>query len=171
MSAIAVLLSLLAATPAAAPIDSVYSDISGEGCEQVEFDEDIGKSHMRCPGTAGFKLDLHDFDARMTLDVLTPDGKVHPLDFWQVITSGFSATGDKAEWRVKSGKPIALIVRLNASENPEDSTRITSWLVVVKITGEKICAVAKIPPSAKANQEARDAADAAASQPCLAPPA
>ncbi len=88
--------------------ESVYSDISGEQCKQVEFDEDIGRSLMRCPGVAGFQLDLEDFDARMTLGVVTPDGKSHPLDFSQVITSGFSALGDQAEWRLVDGRPQAL---------------------------------------------------------------
>lgn len=151
--------------PAAA--ESVYSDISGEMCEQVEFDEDIARSLLRCPGVAGYQLDLEDFDARMTLGIVTPDGKSHPLDFSQVITPGFSALGDKAEWRLAGGQPQALIVRLNASENPEDSSKVTSYLVVSKITADKICAVAKIAPSAKANEEARQVADAAAGKPCL----
>lgn len=163
--------AVLAAAPlAAAPVESVYSDISGTGCEQIKLDEDHGSSHLRCPGVAGYRLDLFDWDARMSLAVLAPDGKSHPLDFWLVITWGFSSLGDKAEWRLAGGQPIALIVRVNASENAEDSSQITSYLAVVKITAEKICVTAKIPPSAEANQEARAAADAAASKPCLAPP-
>ena len=164
---------LLAVTPAwAAPakVESVYTDISGKDCVTVEIDEEIGSSHLRCPGVAGFQLDLQDSDNRMSLDVVTPDGKSHPLDFWQVITWGFSSLGDKAEWRLEGGKPVALIVRVNASEDAEDSSRITSYLAVSKITQEKICVVAKIPPTAKANEAARKAADSASSKPCLTPP-
>ena len=165
--------TLLAATPswaAPAKVESVYTDISGKDCVTVELDEEIGSSHLRCPGVAGFQLDLYDSDNRMSLDVVTPDGKSHPLDFWQVITWGFSSLGDKAEWRIEGGKPIALIVRVNASEDAEDSSRITSYLAVSKITQEKICVVAKIPPTAKANEAARKAADSASSKPCLTPP-
>lgn len=166
-------LILLAATPswaATANVESVYTDISGKDCVTVELDEEIGSSHLRCPGVAGFQLDLYDSDNRMSLDVVNRDGKSHPLDFWQVITWGFSSLGEKAEWRLEGGKPVALIVRVNASEDAEDSSRITSYLAVTKITQEKICVVAKIPPTAKANEVAREAADAASSKPCLAPP-
>lgn len=166
-----ILLHAAGSAPAAdKKVDSVYTDISGAECSMVELDEEIGSSHLRCPGVGGYRLDLHDFDARMTLDVLSPEGKTHPLDFSQVITWGFSALGEKAEWRTVGGKPVALIVRVNASEDPVDSTKITSYLAVTKITAEKICVVAKIPPSAAANEEARKVADGAASQPCLAPP-
>jgi hypothetical protein len=72
----------------------------------------------------------------------------------------------------KNGKqvPIALIVRFNASENPEDSTKVTSYLVVAKITPQKICAVEKIAPGATQNEDARRAADASADKPCLENP-
>lgn len=157
----------LAASPA---IESVYTDISGDECTQVAFDEEHGSSHLRCPGVAGYHLDLHDSDNRMSLDVVTPAGKSHPLEYWQTITWGFSHLGDKAEWRLEAGKPIAVIARVNASENPEDASKITSYLAVAKITPDTICVIAKIAPSARANEEARNAADRAASQPCLSPP-
>lgn len=163
-------LSSLSSAAAAPAPTSVYSDISGETCRTIELDEEHASSHLRCPGVAGYQLDLFDSDVRMSVDVVSPDGKSHPLDFWQVITWGFSTLGDKAEWRLVDGKPRALIVRVNASENGEDASKITSYLAVAKITAEEICVVAKVPPSAKANEEARKAADVAPAAPCLPPP-
>jgi len=102
--------------------------------------------------------------------VITPAGKKHSLELWVVVGSSFSLLGDKAEWRVtkKRGKliPTALIVRYNVAD-PGDSTKNTSWLAVAKITEAKICVIDKIAPKANANVEARAAADASATKPCL----
>jgi hypothetical protein len=124
-----------------------------------------------CRGYGGYGLRLEYDDARESITVIAPDGKKYPLNLWQVISSGFSSVGQKAEWRVrtKNGKsvPIALIVRLNASENPEDSSKTTSYLAVAKITPTEICVTDKIAPGQKQNEAARQAADAAAGKQCL----
>ncbi|HEX8423312.1 MAG TPA: hypothetical protein VF634_07870, partial [Pyrinomonadaceae bacterium] len=123
------------------------------------------------PGVGGYKLLVSEDDARMSVTVVDPRGKEHPLEYWNVISSGFSSLGDKAEWRIKKQRgrvnPFALIVRVNASENPEDASKKTSYLAVAKITPQQICVTDKIAPSATANEEARRAADASASKPCL----
>jgi hypothetical protein len=63
--------------------------------------------------------------------------------------------------------PVALIVRVNAYENPENPGKTTSYMAVAKITPQRTCVTDKIAPSARANEEARRAADTAASKPCL----
>jgi hypothetical protein len=169
--ALAVCLAL-ALTAFAAPATSVYSSLSG--CKTVSTDRESGSSTQACRGVGGYNLRLEYGDARESITVISPDGQKHPLNFWEVISTGFSSVGQKAEWRVtkKSGKsvPHALIVRFNASENPEDSSKVTSYLVVSKITPGKICVTDKIAPSATANEEARRAADASADKPCLEAP-
>lgn len=156
-------------TPAvsAASITSVYSPLSG--CKTVKTGHDW--SVQACRGVGGFNLQLEYDDARESITVFGPDRKAHPLNLWQVVSTGFSSVGRKAEWRVttKNGKqvPIALIVRFNASENPEDSSKITSYLVVAKVAPQTICVTDKIGPSATANEEARKAADTSADKPCL----
>lgn len=156
---------------AQAKLESVYSDISSSKCRTVEVDKEIGGSTQICPGIAGYKLLVLDDDARQSITVVTPGGKKHPLDFWQVVTYAFSSIGSKAEWRVARSKgkvsPVALIVRVNASEDGTNPNRLTSYLAVVKVTSEKICVTRKIPPGAKANENARHAADTAQSAACL----
>jgi hypothetical protein len=82
--------------------------------------------------------------------------------------------GPKAEWRMamQHGKlaPVALLIRYNANENPEQSTKLSSYLAVSKITPTEICVTDKISSGPKANEEARRAADSAASRPCLKQP-
>lgn len=155
---------LLAYVPA---VDSVYTDIAPANCQTIETDEESASSVQKCPGVAGYALLVEDADSRQSVTVVTPDGKKHPLNYWQVITTGFSSVGEKAEWRVekKGGKvrPLALIIRVNASENPEKPEEKTSYLAVAKITDAEVCVTDK----AKTNEAARQAADASAGKPCL----
>ncbi|HKQ50814.1 MAG TPA: hypothetical protein VJT74_00495 [Pyrinomonadaceae bacterium] len=160
----------LALTAWAAPMTSVYTSLSN--CKLVKTGRDWSVS--ACRGVGGYNLQLEYGDARESLTVFTPDRQKHPLELWNVVSSGFSSVGKKAEWRVtRNGNkvsPHALIVRFDASENSEDSTKVTSYLVVAKITPEKICVTDKIAPSATANEEARRAADASADKPCMEGP-
>jgi len=157
-------LPLLAYVPAA---ESVYTDITSARCKTIETHEEGSSSVQKCPGVAGYALLVEDDDSRQSVTVVSPDGKKHPLNYWQVITTGFSSLGEKAEWRVekKGGKvrPFALIVRVNASENPEKPEQTTAYLAVAKITAAEVCVTDKV----KTNEEARAAADAAADKPCL----
>jgi hypothetical protein len=148
-------------------ISSVYTSLGAKDCRVTSMDEESGSSSARCPGTAGYALNAHDGDARVSIDVVTPDGKVHELNYWGVITHNFSSPGPRAEWRMRGGRPIALIVRVNASEDPVDSSRLTSYLAVAKITPRETCVTDRIPPSPTANEQARAAADRSAGRPCL----
>jgi hypothetical protein len=159
-------LPLFAYVPAS---DSVYTDLASTRCKTIETSDEGAFSLQKCPGVAGYELLVEDADSRQSVTVVSPDGKKHPLNYWQVITTGFSSLGEKAEWRVekKGGKlrPFALIVRVNANENPEKPAQKTSYLAVTKITDEHICVTDKV----QTNEEARRAADAAADKPCLKP--
>ena len=165
------LLSAIPSIDAQDKLESVYSDLASSKCTTIEVDKETGSSTQRCRGIAGYKLLVLDDDARQSITVVTPGGKSHPLELWEVITPAFSSIGNKAEWRVNSARgkvsPVALIVRVNASEDPANPKRLTSYLAVVKLTGDKICVTQKISPSAQANVEARRAADTAGASPCL----
>jgi hypothetical protein len=63
--------------------------------------------------------------------------------------------------------PVALIIRYNANDDPESPNKQSSYLAVTKITTTEICVTDKIMPGAKANEDARSAADTAANKPCL----
>jgi hypothetical protein len=155
----------------ATSIDSVYTDLSPDSCKTIEVDKEAGGSVQKCAGVAGYSLLVEDADSRQSVTVVAPDGKRHPLDYWQVITTAFSTVGDKAEWRVEreGGKtrPIALIVRVFASENPAAIQQRTSYLAVAKITADKVCVTDRVKGGASANEDARRAADTSAGKPCL----
>ena len=150
---------------------SVYTNLGDKSCRTIKADSSEAGSYVGiCPGVGGYKLQVEEGDLRQNIQVITPARQKHSLDLWTVIGSNFWSLGEKAEWRVRTqrGKlvPVALIVRYNLS-SPEDSTKLTSYLAVAKITASKICVTDKIAPGADANVAARAAADKSADKPCL----
>ena len=169
---ISALLLLASGIAAAQTNRSVYTPLEEKYCRTLKTHEKGDEGYEAgCPGTAGYKLLLSEGDLRQNITVITPPGAQHSLELWDVISGGFSSVGPKAEWRVtlRNGKsaPVALIIRYNASEDPEKPEKLTSYLAVAKITANEICVTDKISPGPKANEEARRAADAAATKPCL----
>lgn len=172
--------SLLAALFASSSISlaqnrSVYTPLDVKQCRTIKTETTgAGDYEGRCRGVAGYSLTLLEGDLRQNIIVNSPKGGKHSLELWDVISGGFSSVGPKAEWRVTSrnGKlsPVALIIRYNASENPDNPNKLTSYLAVAKITPTAICITDKISPGANANTEARRAADSAANKACLKTP-
>lgn len=151
---------------------SVYTPIGDKQCRVIKSAEagDDGYE-ARCRGTAGYTLLLSEGDLRQNITVITPQGAKHSLDLWEVVSGGFSSVGPKAEWRMatqnKRSAPVALILRYNASEDPEKPDKQTSYLAVAKITATEVCVTEKIAPGPTANEDARRAADSASTKPCL----
>jgi hypothetical protein len=151
---------------------SVYTSLAEKQCKTIKSpDPQSGDYEGRCRGVAGYTLVVSEGDLRQNVTVVTPKGAKHSLELWEVISGGFSSVGPKAEWRMakQNGKlePVALIIRYNANDDPESPNKQSSYLAVTKITATEICVIDKINPGAKANEDARRAADAAATKPCL----
>ncbi len=156
------------ATAAAQSNRSVYTPIGDKQCRVIKSAEagDDGYE-ARCRGTAGYSLLLSEGDLRQNITVITPQGAKHSLDLWSVVSGGFSSVGPKAEWRIAKSAPVALILRYNASEDPDKPDRLTSYLAVTKITATEICVTDRISPGPTANEDARRAADASSTKSCL----
>lgn len=145
---------------------SVYTNLDGKGCKTLESNPNEGGSFLgECKGIGAYKLQTLEGDLRQSINVISPKGKKTALNFWN-ISGGFSSLGKQAEWRMEGKTPVAMIVRFNVSENPEDSSKTTSYLVVVKITKEAICVTEALKPTRSHNYEARKAADKSAAKPC-----
>ncbi|HEX6047079.1 MAG TPA: hypothetical protein VFZ22_21505 [Pyrinomonadaceae bacterium] len=166
------ILLLIAVTATAQTNSSVYTPLAEKQCKTVKGpDSQTGDYEGRCRGVAGYSLIVVEGDLRQNVIVVTPKGAKHSLDLWEVISGGFSSVGPKAEWRMakQNGKPtpVALIIRYNANDDPESPNKQSSYLAVTKITASEICVTDKIMPAANANEDARRAADASATKPCL----
>lgn len=155
---------------AKAKTESVYTGLNAVDCyAEEEWRKGVDKlSH--CPGVAGYKLELLEVDSRQSLDVITPTGKSYALNFKQIVSPAFSYLGPLAEWRVTREQteitPFALIVRVNASENPDNLDQVTPYLIVTKLQSDSICVTDIIPPQPEANEQARQLAASAAERPC-----
>lgn len=161
-------LTWLAVGPALATgaTESVHTEISSEACAALPESEGGG---LRCPGTAGYELLVRDEDGRATLSVVSPDGTAHDLRFSEVVTRSVSKLGPQAEWKLKTGEAGALIVRLDAHDDPDDAEKVTSYLVAVKIDPKEVCAGYRFAPGPFQEQLAQEFADDAANLRCLAP--
>jgi hypothetical protein len=157
---------LLVCAAGVAAQESVYTSLAEKQCKTLELKEDEAYSRGSCAGVGGYKLEVVESDLRQTVDVVAPNGKKSPLDFQGNVSAMFSAVGQKAEWRARQGKPYALIVRFNVSENPDDTTKKTSYLVVAKISPEGSCITGVVNPSATANADAQRLADEAPNKSC-----
>lgn len=167
MKAITLFAILFAACLTAnAQVKSVYTDLDDRKCKTLELTDDEGGSYKgECKGVGGYKLWVIEGDLRQNIIIVDPSKKEHNLRFWEFF-GGFSAVDAKAEWRTRDGKPFALIVRLNVSEDPVNSSKTTSYLLVAKLTPLRKCITNVIRPSKTQNVEARKAADASSLAPC-----
>lgn len=145
---------------------SVYTDLSDTKCKELAANEDEGGSYKgECKGVGGYKLHVIEGDLRQSIDVVAQNGKVHQLRMWEHF-GGFSAVGEKAEWRVKGKTPIALIFRFNVANDPDDILNRKSYLIVAKITKDLACVTNIVEPAKDQNRQAQDLADASAFEPC-----
>ena len=164
--ALACLPVLVFALVATAQVRSVYTSLEPKACKEAKYGNEDGVDYEGiCPGTGGYKLRLTEGDLRQSLDLIAPNKKEVKLAFWYV-SPAFSYLGDRVEWRLRGKKPIAFIARFNANQDPESTTKVTSYLVVVKVSQTRSCVTDVVDPSRTQNVEARKLADKAASKPC-----
>ncbi|MBK7393075.1 MAG: hypothetical protein IPI64_07180 [Chloracidobacterium sp.] len=144
---------------------SVYTSTKTSACRTISSNpNEAGSYEGECAGVGGYKVRLIEGDIRQTINIITPAKKKFELNFWSFY-SGFSAIGEKIEWRTKKGVPVALIARYNVA-GADDSGKSTSYLMISKISKTESCVVDVIMPGAKQNEEARVSADAASTKPC-----
>lgn len=144
---------------------SIYTDLAAEKCKTIDVDKGMpGNYSTRCQGVGGYGLEVYLDDERNSLGVVLPSKKTVGLDFWNYFAN-FSALGEKAEWRMKDKRPVALIVRLNVSDQGDGKPQ-TSYLIVSKISPTKPCVTDIVKPGKNQNAQAQRLADEASAKPC-----
>lgn len=144
---------------------SVYTDMAADKCKTTDVDEGMpGNYSGKCPGVGGYNLEVYLDDERNSIGVVLPSKKTVGLDFWNYF-GNFSALGEKAEWRIKGKNPVALIVRLNVSDQGDEKPP-TSYLIVSKISGTGACVTDVVKPGKSQNEQAQRLADKASTKPC-----
>ncbi|MEJ7624467.1 MAG: hypothetical protein WKF34_10790 [Pyrinomonadaceae bacterium] len=144
---------------------SVYTDLSADKCRTLDVDKGMpGNYSGKCKGVGGYDLQVYLDDERNSIGVVLPSKKTVGLDLWNYF-GNFSALGEKAEWRIKGKKPVALIVRLNVSDNGDEKPP-TSYLIVSKISATGACVTDVVKPGKNQNSQAQRLADKASTKPC-----
>jgi hypothetical protein len=144
---------------------SVYTDLLPDKCKTVDVDKGMAGNYSgRCAGVGGYNLEVYLDDERNSIGVILPNKETVGLDFWNHF-SNFSELGAKAEWRMKGKTPVALIVRLNVSDQGDDGKQ-TSYLIVSKISSTGACVTDIVKPGKSQNLLAQQLADKALNKPC-----
>jgi hypothetical protein len=144
---------------------SVYTDLAADKCKTTAVDKGMpGNYSGKCAGAGGFDVEVYLDDERNSIGVVLPSKKTIGLDFWNYF-GHFSALGEKAEWRMNGKKAVALIVRLNVSDNGDEKPP-TSYLVVSKISPTDACVTDIVKPGKNQNAQAQRLADKASTKPC-----
>ena len=146
---------------------SSYTSIDEKDCITLDSD-DLG-SIEECESFGDIRVRVIEGDIRQSI-TLTRQNREYILNFKSIVNTSFSTLGTQIEWRHKKGKPENLkgmIVRLDVNDDPDDLDKITSYLIVSKITPNNICIVGKIFPQPKQNELARAMLDAKEELPCI----
>jgi len=152
-------------TVAFAQNKSVYTDLAADKCKTTDVDSGMpGNYSGKCAGVGGYDLEVYLDDERNSIGVIMPSKKIVGLDFWNYF-GNFSELGAKAEWRMKGKKPVALIVRLNVSDQGDEKPP-TSYLIVSKISPTDACVTDVVKPGKNQNLLAQRLADKASTKPC-----
>lgn len=149
----------LISAPAAA--GTVTSDLYGKQCRLVDnASKHGGPLTRRCRGTAGYALLVHEHAGRSSIDIVAPDKQTYQLDVWDVVPSGNSYVGRKAEWLLDGGRPRALLVRLDSVDGGASAAAHTSTAIAVaRIDADGACLTFTTDArSRRAEAEARKAA-------------
>jgi hypothetical protein len=143
---------------------SVYTDLAADKCKTIDVNQGMpGNYSTRCKGAGGYELEVYSDDDRNSVGVVLPSKKTVGLDFWNYFV-GFSALGERAEWRMRDKNVVALIVRLNVSER--EGKPPTSYLIVSKISPTNACVIDIVKPGKNQNAQAQRLADNASTKPC-----
>ena len=157
--------ALVFSTVALAQNKSIYTSLVADKCKTIAVNNGMaGNYSTRCDGVGGYKLEVYLDDERNSIGVVLPSKKVIGLDLWNHF-SNFSELGDRAEWRMKGKKPVALIVRLKVSDQGDEKPP-TSYLIVSKIIGTDACVTDIVKPGKSQNAKAQSLADNASTKPC-----
>src|SRR3982750_3672902 len=119
-----ILAAFVAAAAAAAPaptVTSAYTKLDLDRCTRLDHGETPESTEWRCAGYGGVPLFVQNGDERYDVDAGAADDDA----IW---SATFDYPGRTVEWRLRQGRPFAIIYRL-VPANPE-ARGLVSKLVV-----------------------------------------
>jgi hypothetical protein len=150
-----IIFTLSTVSLASAQIKSVYTSVDEKHCKTLKPQDTNVIYRGRCAGVAGYKLEVNASEEHQWIELVAPAGKRSDVGLQPV---AYDSVGKTAEWRVRNGKPIAVIVRFDLRQ--EFGGKVTdSLLVVSKITGSKACVTDVVKGGKDQNARAHRLAD------------
>jgi len=149
---------------------SSYTSIEQKDC--ITLDSDNIGLVQECEAFEDIGVKVLVGDTRKSI-ILTRNEREYDLEFLSMLKPLFSSFGSKLEWRhelINSKNIKGVIIPINMSDDIENLEKTTSYLIVTKITKDKICVVAKIAPQKDQNEIAREILDTNEDLPCLKQP-
>ena len=122
-----------------------YTEISD--CTTIETFEESGGTVQRCPGVEGTPLFVSEGDLRYDVDAGVRDDTFETPE-------GFNSLGKTVEWRLRDGRPFAVIVRYEIEGPSGTAAERRSDLAVIKVgrEGAPGCLVGYVPADATPDQ-------------------
>ena len=126
----------IAAPAAAQPATSDYTPLDTERCQVLREVPEGESISWRCPGRNGIPLFVNSGDGRFELDAGVADND------WSTIPP-FNQIGNTVEWRLRGGRPFAVIYRLTSVDPATDPN---SMLIIETIgaRGRPGCEVGRV---------------------------
>lgn len=103
------------ATPAATAITSAYTDIDLARCQSLSSDPEHDSASWRCPGYGDVPVFISSGDLRYDVDAGVDNDNFQTLP-------PFNENPTRIEWRLRDGRPFAIIFRLRLATNEQ-----TEW--------------------------------------------
>ncbi len=135
--AILVLAGLVPAAPAG-EVASRYSSLAVDDCRQIAADEESGSVQFTCDGLGGVPVWLAEGDLRIFIGY---GAQPRRQCVSQQTFGSFNTVGDKLEWRLDGGKPVATIVRYRLDDGQGNRS---SFLAVTALKQEQACHIAYV---------------------------
>jgi len=152
--------SMLMGEEKTSPLNSSsYTSIEERDCTTLDSDN-IG-SVQECESFENIGVKVVVGDSRESI-ILTRKEREYDLELLSTFKNIFSSFGSTLEWRhelINSKNIKGLIIPLNMSDDSENLDKTSTYLVVAKITTDKICVVAKIAPQKEQDEIAREILD------------
>jgi hypothetical protein len=160
-------LSFTTFVPATAQtISSVYTSTAPKNCRAIESrNTEDGSATRVCRGKAGLVVLVNEDDLRETVSVgrdRAAAAKEPAAESW---FGPFNSTTTTVEWRMRHGKPFAIIQRWHIADNSDQDKdgrpKDKAMLAVTRLPPGAVCHVAYVDVAANpnANELARKAAD------------
>lgn len=149
LAALGCLAALSAAPAAAQSIGSAYTIADLERCRILELIEEGGSVTRRCPGLGRVQLFVNEGDGRFDVDAGIDNGQ------WESLP-GLNEIGGRIEWRLRAGRPFAIIYRLRstATDQPPGSSLIVETIGRPGAPGCQIATIDGALPDANARARA-----------------